>query len=199
MRYSDQPYLPVLGYDPYEVLSSILSQFSCLKTEVSPSINFLYQKTLANIVFQDKQISPISINIHQVLNWPTLPKLVMEYILYHELLHLVVPPREINGKIKSHPPEFIKIQRCSFPDADIAYAYITSILFSIIKRDNKNEQIKVLPRWRDCTAERFIAVEEFCRQNDMRITGVTFDVDADLIERIYNEEGMKYRPTIHIK
>jgi hypothetical protein len=41
-----------------------------------------------------------------VLNHPQTPRSVVEFILCHEMLHLVLPPRDVSGHLKTHPPEF---------------------------------------------------------------------------------------------
>lgn len=198
MKYSNQPYLPALGFDPYHALDDVRNHFGCLRQDVSPSINFLFQKTLANITFHDNELSSISINVHQILNWPTLPKIVIEYIFHHELLHLIVPKREIDGVLKSHPPEFLDLQKTTFPDADIVTRYIMHCLFPMIKNDKKAEQIKVLPNWRECTAERFIPIEEFCELNGTCITGNVLDVDGGLVGRTYYKLGLEYNRPVYV-
>ncbi len=199
MKYSPEPYLPAIGYDPYQVLAEVVSFFSCLEFDTLPRVDFLCQKTLANIVVMDNDISSVSINIHQVLNWHTLPRAVLVYIFHHELLHLIVPPREVDGKLKSHPPEFFKLERDSYLDAGILSRYLQESLFGMVRSDAKHEQINVLPQWKKCTAERFIPLQSYCERNNLRTTGEIRDVDNDIIRKVYGELGLQYQPRKFVK
>lgn len=51
------------------------------------------------------------IRISPVLDRAIVPRYVVEYIVFHEMLHAHVGFREVNGKRKVHPPEFKKLER----------------------------------------------------------------------------------------
>lgn len=79
------------------------------------------------------------IQISTLLNEPDTPYEVMEHIIIHELLHIEVPPREIDGKHVSHPPEFWERERALSPQAGKAMEWIFLRFFSDLKIDRKNE------------------------------------------------------------
>ena len=51
------------------------------------------------------------IRIHPVLDKPWVPRYFLSYVVYHELVHHVVPPVRIGGQSVLHPPEFLKRER----------------------------------------------------------------------------------------
>ena len=51
------------------------------------------------------------VRIHPLLDDARVPEAFVAYIVYHELLHAVVPPRVINGRRYDHPPEFRLLER----------------------------------------------------------------------------------------
>jgi hypothetical protein len=55
------------------------------------------------------------IRIHPLLDDARVPRAFIEYILYHEMLHVVVPPERRNGRWSYHPPVFRHLDR-RFPD-----------------------------------------------------------------------------------
>ena len=56
-----------------------------------------------------------TIRIHRLLDDPRVPQAFLEYIIYHEMLHAVVPPERRNGRWMYHPPAFRHLER-RFPD-----------------------------------------------------------------------------------
>ena len=51
------------------------------------------------------------IRIHPVLDRPEVPEFVIESIIYHEMLHAVIPPRPGKTRRSVHPPEFRRMER----------------------------------------------------------------------------------------
>lgn len=51
------------------------------------------------------------IRVHPVLDRPWVPRYFVSYIVYHELLHHVVPPVKVGGRMLLHPPEFLEKER----------------------------------------------------------------------------------------
>jgi hypothetical protein len=62
------------------------------------------------------------IRIHPVLDQDWVPRFFVAYVLYHEMLHHVVPAPLINGKKHFHSPEFRRLER-DYPDYDRAIAW----------------------------------------------------------------------------
>jgi hypothetical protein len=62
------------------------------------------------------------IRVHPVLDRPWVPRYFLSYIVYHEMLHHVVPSSHGNGRRMLHPPLF-KVQERMFRDFDRALAW----------------------------------------------------------------------------
>jgi len=102
------------------------------------------QQTLASI---ERSPRP-HILLHSILNHHQTPELVMDFILTHELLHLIIPPREINGIMKSHPPEYRNAELQVFPEAELAWSWLIVSLQPCWKPDAKREVTIVKKSWR---------------------------------------------------
>src|SRR5690606_31138057 len=70
---------------------------------VMPQITFCKLNTLACIV---PSKTPPVIYLSSLLSHPAVPLEALTHILKHELLHLEIQGREVDGKYRSHPPEF---------------------------------------------------------------------------------------------
>ena len=51
------------------------------------------------------------IRIHPVLDQRWVPRYFVQYIVYHELLHHLVPEARVSGRVLLHPPEFLRRER----------------------------------------------------------------------------------------
>ena len=51
------------------------------------------------------------VRIHPVLDRPDVPEMVVESIVYHEMLHAVIPPKQGAQRRSVHPPEFRRLER----------------------------------------------------------------------------------------
>jgi len=143
------PELPFFGFDIYRVLERATSRISPA-TDSPLTLWIINQPTLACIETSSKPC----IFLHSILNHHQTPELVMDFILTHELLHLVVPPREIGGIVKWHPPEFLEAERRAFPELELAWNWLTSALCPCLKPDPKKEATLVKTSWR-----RFVRAE----------------------------------------
>jgi len=101
-----------------------------------------------------------NIYIHQILNHPDTPIEVFQTIHKHELLHLIIPPREIGGKQRSHPPEFWEAERDLCPERVIAWAWIWENLSDCLKRRPHLERIDVLRCWKRIWSSPRLGIEE---------------------------------------
>jgi hypothetical protein len=54
------------------------------------------------------------IRIHPVLDQRWVPRYFVQYVVYHELLHHLVPEARVSGRTLLHPPEFLRRER-EFP------------------------------------------------------------------------------------
>ncbi|MCB9593720.1 MAG: hypothetical protein H6719_13385 [Sandaracinaceae bacterium] len=55
------------------------------------------------------------IRIHPALDQAVVPRFFVAFVVFHELLHHVVPAREVGGRFDHHPPEFKRRER-AHPD-----------------------------------------------------------------------------------
>lgn len=92
--------------------------------------------------------APVSIHLHSVLNHPTTSERVVAFILCHELLHLIIPPREVSGKCSAHPPEFWDTEQDMLPDRSLTYGWLILVLGSCLKRDKEQECTFVKTNWK---------------------------------------------------
>lgn len=51
------------------------------------------------------------IRIHPVLDQAWVPRYFLQYVVYHELVHHVVPPVRVGGHVSLHTPEFLRRER----------------------------------------------------------------------------------------
>jgi hypothetical protein len=137
------PELPFFGFDLYSVLTRARSRLPLI-ADHPVALLILKQPPLACIETSDKPC----ILLHSVLNHYQTPEMVVDFILTHELLHLLVPPKEINGIMKSHPPEFREAERRTFPEVELAWNWLIMALGPWLKRDPKKETTFVKATWR---------------------------------------------------
>jgi CTP:molybdopterin cytidylyltransferase MocA len=62
------------------------------------------------------------IRIHPVLDRPWVPRYFVSYVIYHEMLHHVMPASHGNGRRMLHPPQFLARERL-FRDYERALAW----------------------------------------------------------------------------
>jgi hypothetical protein len=67
-----------------------------------------------------------TIIISRTLDEPRIPRFVLEYVLYHEMLHVKHPPRVVSGRTIYHGREFRKEER-SFERFDEAIKWLEKI------------------------------------------------------------------------
>jgi len=53
--------------------------------------------------------------ISRILDSRKVPREIVEFMLYHEMLHIDIPVAEVNGRRRIHPPEFLMREK-EFPD-----------------------------------------------------------------------------------
>ena len=110
-----------------------------------------------------------SIFLHQILNRPQTPREVFGLVLKHELLHLRIPPRVIDGKEKQHPPEFWEAEKKIAPEGDAAWDWIRENLWFCLQPRPKPERIEVLPEWKNVWSHK--RPKELALDDWQKITG----------------------------
>ena len=137
------PELPFFGFDIYSVLARAKNRLPLVANR-PVALWIMNQATLASIEPSDKPC----IFLHSILNHYQTPEMVMEFILTHELLHLLVAPKEVNGVMKQHPPEFWDAERRAFPELELAWNWLISALYPCLKPDRKKEATFVKASWK---------------------------------------------------
>jgi len=82
---------------------------------------------LGSYSFEDKLI-----RIHRALDLPTVPRYVVEAVVYHELLHAALPPVIQNGRRYVHTPEFRRRERL-FRHTDRAEQWVEEHLPELLR------------------------------------------------------------------
>jgi hypothetical protein len=62
------------------------------------------------------------IRIHPALDQAFVPRFFVEFIVYHEILHHVIPPIRVNGRYQIHTPAFRQREQ-AFPTYTAALAW----------------------------------------------------------------------------
>ena len=81
----------------------------------SPARRRRGRKRRSSIRYGSYQRDTDTIRIHALLDDPRVPRAFLEYIIFHEMLHAVVPPERRGGRWLYHPPLFRHLER-RFPD-----------------------------------------------------------------------------------
>jgi hypothetical protein len=136
--------LSFLPFDPWLLLQRVQGDFPKL---VSKRIDLSLQThpTLA-CIRQAGQSALIL--IHSVLNHPETPEKLIDFVFRHELLHIEIPPREVDGHWTSHPPEFWDALRALAPESELAWSWVIIVLGRCLKSDKKRECTFVKSNWK---------------------------------------------------
>ena len=133
------------SFDLYELLKLVREQFP-EQRDRRIGVWVQKQRSLASVWSEDDSATIV---LHSVLNHPQTPEEVVTYILKHELLHLEVPPREVDGKLKSHPPEFFEAEDLVSPERRTSTFWLNSVLRYCLKVEKKHEYIRVKRNWKE--------------------------------------------------
>lgn len=106
-----------------------------------------------------------AIFIHPLLNRPDVPRPVFEHIFIHELIHLQVPGRKIDGKFVQHPPEFWEIEHRVSKDSGVVWAWLFQNFWQVLKVDRKRESTRVNRAWKKNFWQRELFSWEYVLQN----------------------------------
>ena len=146
-RRTKQLCLPLLRFDMYKLRDEIIKNVF-LDRFKDIDLVFVRQDTLACIVYTiDNSVRP-TIFIHEILNHPNTPVNIISFIIKHELLHLLIDGREINGKYTSHPPEFLETELKISPEYNLMYSWILLNIGFYVKFDKEREGIYIKKNWK---------------------------------------------------
>jgi len=143
-RYRRQPILPYVNCDLRALLAEVHEQRTpevCRR----PGIFFVEQGWLACIV-ESQETNP-AIYLHGILDNLEVPQAVFRFILTHELIHLLVPSAEVNGKMTSHPPRFREREQRLCPELPTVWEWIWQHLWRTLVIDRKAEGLRVRRDW----------------------------------------------------
>jgi hypothetical protein len=162
-RASTSPMLSFVDFDLHALLQMVVSRhFSGVEVAVSASFSRaspLRTESVASVRVGDRTAA---IRIHECLNRIDTPRDVIEFILGHEMLHLVVPRREIDGRTLSHPPEFWDAEMRLFPQRALAWAWLSEALRPCVKMNKKREATMIRRGWQNHIRRRFPTLEDVC-------------------------------------
>jgi len=133
--------------------TDVVGMADALRQELFPAVSISPEVIFANGSFLGCISHGISkpgslICLHEILNGPDVPEQVFRHILTHELIHLVVAPRELDGKITTHPPEFWRLEHDLCPERTWIWEWLWDHFYSCLTIDRKNECLKVKRDWR---------------------------------------------------
>ena len=140
------PEISFLSFDVLELLTSIQHEMGLYA--IGP-VTFSLQsmETLACIRWKHGEPGG-DIFFHSLFNRADVPRPVIEHVLRHELLHLKIPPREIDGKRVVHPPEFWEAEAQLVPWTPFSWAWMYTAFWDALKDDRENECIWVKKTWK---------------------------------------------------
>jgi hypothetical protein len=157
----DAPLIPFLSFDFHALLrETITRHFDDVRVPVSASFLRPGRSRSVSLAFIMVRENDAQIRLHEIINRTDVPLAVFRFILCHELLHVVIPPREIDGRTVKHPPEFWEAEKRRFPERSQAWDWINAALFPWLIRDRRREATLVRRSWRDSSRHRFPTLEE---------------------------------------
>ena len=140
------PELSFLSFDAMELLTSIQAEMN-LDPPLSCTLCLQTMETLACIRLQDGCAGG-EICLHSLFNRPDVPWPVVSHVLRHELLHLKIPAREIDGRIVSHPPEFWEAEASLIPWRQTSWLWMRLAFGEAIKVDPVVEHLTIKRTWK---------------------------------------------------
>ena len=148
--------------------SDVVGMADALRREFFPTVSISPEVIFTNGSFlgciSHTPFEPESlICLHEILNSPDVPEQVFRHILTHELIHLVVAPREVDGKVTTHPPEFWRLESDLCPDRPWIWEWLWGQFSSCLMFDRKNECVKVKRDWRKRTQPQCRSLDEIIR------------------------------------
>ena len=140
------PEISFLSFDVLDLLARIKSEMGL--DAVGP-VTFSLQtmETLACIRWEHGKPGG-DVFFHSLFNRPDVPQPVIEHVLRHELLHLKIRPRKIDGKLVHHPPEFWEAEQALIPWKSASWGWMVLAFWEVIKTDIPNECVWVKKSWR---------------------------------------------------
>lgn len=96
-----------------------------------------------------------TLTINRLLNQDDTPIYVIEFLIYHELLHKALGYQVVNDRRRVHTPNFRKLER-AFPRYNEANEYLTALARSEHEKAQKRKSKKKPAPRRKSFLERFL-------------------------------------------
>ena len=93
-----------------------------------PKIGWSLKKSYRRLGFYDHERNLIVIS--QIFDSRRVPSIIIEYIMYHEMLHMVCPTKMFNDRRKIHTDQFYRCEQL-FADYEKAKKWLTRKLWQI--------------------------------------------------------------------
>ena len=122
------------GYDPrgkYFNLRAIFNNLNIEYFENKLSVKYLgwsKSKSYTRLGYYDRERELLVIS--KIFDSKKVPINVVEYLVYHEMLHIFIPTTTVNGRRKIHPPAFRNLEK-NFPDCDSIQTWIKKKRFRL--------------------------------------------------------------------
>ena len=134
-----------MNFSLVETLQNLwTSHFEDIK--ILPEVFFIDRGPLACIYLQTGRPT---IYVHSLLNHPATPKAVISLVCKHELLHVRIPPREVEGRLRQHPPEFWEAERSLAPEQNEAWEWVWRARGQWLRLRPRLERIDVRRNWKE--------------------------------------------------
>lgn len=161
-----QPLLPFAGFDLTPMVRALKEELFP-EIQFTPPIYFIARGPLACVCHDE---SSAEIFIHNILNTDETPDYVFQHIILHELTHLRVKPREVDGKLSSHPPEFWEMEKLLSPQKDAAWSWLKEHIGPWWVRNEEEEGYYIRKEWyrRRSDIKRAAAMRRFHDTRDDR-------------------------------
>lgn len=113
--------------DHRSLLASYLRVAMQMDLDLPGAPRLSWSKTRSTRRFGHQDTDHDCIVISRALDDPKVPEFVLDYVVYHELLHILIPPRRGRGGRRIvHPKEF-KQAEAKFPQRDQAERWLTRL------------------------------------------------------------------------
>jgi len=157
-----EPELPLFSFDLLDLLARVRAEISGLPL-LQLEVWVQAQPTLACVEHNNTRAA---IRLHSVLNHADTPEPVIAYILCHELLHLVIPPEELEGRSLMHPPSFWEAELRLVPDRSLFWGWLILELGQCLKTDVKRECTFVKSNWKRLMNTRRYTMDQVAQMQD---------------------------------
>ena len=161
-----RPYLSFAGDLDRLLVAAVNDVFPALN---QPPEWFFVQISFLACISRKSKNEGATIFLHPLLNRAETPTWIFQHIFVHELLHLIIPPREVDGRIKTHPAEFWEAEKLLSPDCDKVSDWLWWNYGNLLNNDRKNDCIRVRRGWQKRMHEPTRDLPEQCARRSFEL------------------------------